>query len=116
MSQKKYTDYVKPINTVEVAYAQTGNSKRTNEMGMREMQTKAYEARTAQYLLLKAPSASGKSRALMFIALDKLYHQGIKKAIVAVPERGSGFCHFQLLLKCKTKYSPSCSAASRLNY
>jgi len=98
MSQKKHTDYVKPINTVEVTYAQTGNSKSTNEMGMREMQAKAYEARTAQYLLLKAPPASGKSRALMFIALDKLYRQGIKKAIVAVPERaiGSSFAPTEL--------------------
>ncbi|WP_228404774.1 DEAD/DEAH box helicase [Chryseobacterium wanjuense] len=71
-------------------YAQTGQSKKTNEMGMREMQAKVYEARTAKYLLLKAPPASGKSRALMFIALDKLINQGIKKVIVAVPERSIG--------------------------
>ncbi|MBS1531516.1 MAG: DEAD/DEAH box helicase family protein [Bacteroidetes bacterium] len=57
---------------------------------MREMQAKAFEARTAQYLLLKAPPASGKSRALMFIALDKLANQYIKKVIVAVPERSIG--------------------------
>ena len=84
------TDYIKPINLVNVTYAQTGQSKSTNELGMREMQAKAYEARTAQYLLLKAPPASGKSRALMFIALDKLINQGIKKVIVAVPERSIG--------------------------
>lgn len=57
---------------------------------MREMQEKAFEARSAQYLLLKAPPASGKSRALMFLALDKLINQGIKKVIVAVPERSIG--------------------------
>ena len=83
-------EYLKPINLVNVEYAQTGQSKKTNEMGMREMQAKAYEARTAKYLLLKAPPASGKSRALMFIALDKLINQGIKKVIVAVPERSIG--------------------------
>lgn len=83
-------DYTKPINLVSVEYAQTGKSKSTNEFGMREMQAKAYEARTAQYLLLKAPPASGKSRALMFIALDKLVNQGVKKVIVAVPERSIG--------------------------
>ena len=77
-------------NIVEVTYAQTGESKTTNNFGMRDMQAKAYEARNEQYLLLKAPPASGKSRALMFIALDKLYHQGIKKVIVAVPERSIG--------------------------
>lgn len=82
--------YIKPINLVEVSYAQTGNSKKTNEFGMREMQARAYEARTAKYLLLKAPPASGKSRALMFIALDKLKNQGLKKVIVAVPERSIG--------------------------
>jgi superfamily II DNA or RNA helicase len=59
-------------------------------MGMREMQTRAFESRDAQYLLLKAPPASGKSRALMFLALDKLVNQGIKKVIVAVPERSIG--------------------------
>lgn len=77
-------------NIVDVTYAQTGESTSTNTMGMREMQERAYSARDAQYLLLKAPPASGKSRALMFIALDKLYKQGIKKAIVAVPERSIG--------------------------
>ncbi len=77
-------------NLVEVTYNQTGKSKSTNALGMREMQEKAYEGRTAQYLLLKAPPASGKSRALMFIALDKLKNQDIKKVIVAVPEKSIG--------------------------
>lgn len=86
----KHPEYIKPINLVEVEYAQTGKSKKINELGMREMQQKAYEGRSAQYLLLKAPPASGKSRALMFIALDKLVNQGIKKVIVAVPERSIG--------------------------
>jgi superfamily II DNA or RNA helicase len=75
---------------IKVEYSQTGKSKKTNELGMREMQERAYNARTAQYLLIKAPPASGKSRALMFIALDKLKNQGIKKAIVAVPEKSIG--------------------------
>ena len=77
-------------NIIEVNYAQTGESKKTNNFGMRDMQAKAYEARGEQYLLLKAPPASGKSRALMFVALDKLYHQNISKVIVAVPERSIG--------------------------
>ena len=77
-------------NIIEVNYQQTGESKKTNSFGMRDMQAKAYEKRNEQYLLLKAPPASGKSRALMFIALDKLYNQGIKKVIVAVPERSIG--------------------------
>src|SRR5690348_123781 len=75
---------------VHVTYAQTGQSSKTNAYGMREMQEKAYQVRDAQYILLKAPPASGKSRALMFVALDKLVHQGIKKVIVAVPERSIG--------------------------
>lgn len=75
---------------IKVEYGQTGKSKKTNELGMREMQERAYTARTAQYLLIKAPPASGKSRALMFIALDKLKNQGIKKVIVAVPEKSIG--------------------------
>jgi len=77
-------------NLVDVSYAQTGQSTATNNMGMREMQACAYEERNAQYLLLKAPPASGKSRALMFLGLDKLFNQGLKKVIVAVPERAIG--------------------------
>lgn len=85
-------------NLMHFEYAQTGASSNTNEMGMRAMQARAYTSRDSQYLLLKAPPASGKSRALMFLALDKLYHQGLKKAIVAVPERsiGSSFKPTQL--------------------
>lgn len=75
---------------IHLHYVSTGESISTNAMGMREMQARAYAARAAQYLLLKAPPASGKSRALMFIALDKLHHQGLKKAIIAVPERSIG--------------------------
>lgn len=77
-------------NIIQVNYSQTGQSTKTNQMGMRDMQARAYEFRDAQYLLLKAPPASGKSRALMFLALDKLKNQGIKKVIVAVPERSIG--------------------------
>ncbi|TMS61169.1 ATP-dependent helicase [Pseudoalteromonas sp. S201] len=77
-------------NLMHFEYAQSGASSNTNDMGMRAMQSRAFEARNSQYLLLKAPPASGKSRALMFLALDKLHNQGIKKAIVAVPERSIG--------------------------
>ncbi|RDI37534.1 DEAD/DEAH box helicase [Falsibacillus pallidus] len=77
-------------NIIEINYHQTGRSKKTNEYGMREMQARAFGKRNSQYLLVKAPPASGKSRALMFIGLDKLINQGLKKVIVAVPERSIG--------------------------
>jgi superfamily II DNA or RNA helicase len=57
---------------------------------MRPMQERAYEKRGEQYLLIKSPPASGKSRALMFIALDKLENQGLKQAIIVVPEKAIG--------------------------
>ena len=75
---------------VDIKYLQTGKSSSVNELGMREMQAKAYEARNKRFLLIKAPPASGKSRALMFIALDKLAHQGMKRVVVAVPEKSIG--------------------------
>lgn len=75
---------------VKVEYARTGASQSTNEYGMRAMQARAFEARNSQYLLVKAPPASGKSRALMYIGLDKLENQGVSKVIVAVPERSIG--------------------------
>ena len=77
-------------NIFETTYQQTGNSITTNEMGMREMQKRVYEKYSSQYLLLKAPPASGKSRALMFVALEKLRNKLVKKVIVAVPERSIG--------------------------
>lgn len=88
----------KPVNVVNVEYAQTGNSVNTDALGMREMQQRVYAQRAAQYLLVKAPPASGKSRALMFVGLDKLYNQGRQKVIVAVPERsiGGSFANTQL--------------------
>lgn len=88
----------KTIPSVTVNYKSTGNSIKPNELGMRAMQERAYEKRGEQYLLIKSPPASGKSRALMFIALDKLNKQGIKQAVIAVPERsiGSSFANESL--------------------
>ena len=80
----------KSIPTVTVNYKSTGSSIKSNELGMRTMQERAYEKRGEQYLLIKSPPASGKSRALMFIALDKLNKQGVKQAIIAVPEKSIG--------------------------
>jgi hypothetical protein len=73
-----------------VSYAANGSSTTANALGMRPMQERAYERRGEQYLLIKSPPASGKSRALMFIALDKLQNQGLKQAIIVVPEKSIG--------------------------
>ncbi|MEM7058970.1 MAG: DEAD/DEAH box helicase [Pseudomonadota bacterium] len=81
---------IKTIPSVSVTYAQTGKDQKSNELGMRPMQEKAYEHRGEQYLLIKSPPASGKSRALMFVALDKLENQGMKQAVIAVPEKSIG--------------------------
>ena len=80
----------KLIPAISTAYASTGRSTNANEFGMRPMQERAYERRGEQYLLIKSPPASGKSRALMFIALDKLHNQGRKQAIIVVPEKSIG--------------------------
>ena len=84
------TEPNKTFNTVDVTYAQTGESIKVDEMGMREMQRKVFAQRNAKHLLIKAPPASGKSRAMMFIGLDKLFNQGRKKIIIAAPERSIG--------------------------
>lgn len=80
----------KSVPSVSVSYASNGSSTKTNALGMRPMQERAYERRGEQYLLIKSPPASGKSRALMFIALDKLHNQGLKQAIIVVPEKSIG--------------------------
>ena len=78
------------IPAVRLVTAQTGASSSANELGMRPMQARAYAHRGEQYLLIKSPPASGKSRALMFVALDKLANQGVQQAIIVVPERSIG--------------------------
>lgn len=78
------------VPSVSVRYAANGHSTKANELGMRPMQERAFEKRGEQYLLIKSPPASGKSRALMFIALDKLTNQGVKQAIIVVPEKSIG--------------------------
>ena len=80
----------RPIPAVRLVTAHTGASSSANELGMRPMQARAYARRGEQYLLIKSPPASGKSRALMFIALDKLENQGLRQAIIVVPERSIG--------------------------
>ena len=87
------------VPSVSVTYARNGSTTKANALGMRPMQERAYEKRGEQYLLIKSPPASGKSRALMFIALDKLANQGLKQAIIVVPEKsiGSSFADESLI-------------------
>ena len=84
------TENIRSVPSVSVSYARNGTSMRSNELGMRPMQERTWEKRGEQYLLIKSPPASGKSRALMFIALDKLHNQALRQAIVVVPERTIG--------------------------
>ncbi len=84
------TNLIQSVPSVSVAYSRNGGSTKANALGMRPMQERAYEKRGEQYLLIKSPPASGKSRALMFIALDKLQNQGLRQAIIVVPERSIG--------------------------
>src|SRR5712692_1489092 len=81
---------MKSVPSVSVSYARNGSSTRANALGMRPMQERAYEKRGEQYLLIKSPPASGKSRTLMFIALDKLQNEKLKQAIIVVPEKAIG--------------------------
>ncbi|MCA2993254.1 DEAD/DEAH box helicase family protein, partial [Gemmatimonas sp.] len=78
------------VPSVSLLYSVTGASTRPNGMGMRPMQERVWQRRGEQYLLIKSPPASGKSRALMFVALDKLHNQGVQQAIIVVPERSIG--------------------------
>ena len=83
------------VPAVSITTAHTGASSKSNELGMRAMQERAYAKRGEQYLLIKSPPASGKSRALMFIALDKLHNQGA----AAGDYRGAGALHRQQLCR-----------------
>ena len=75
------------IPSISVKYAHDGSSTKLGPLGMRPMQERVWQKRGEQYLLIKSPPASGKSRALMFVALDKLRNQKLKQAVVVVPEK-----------------------------
>jgi hypothetical protein len=50
------------VPSVSVKYAANGSSTKSNELGMRAMQERAYEKRGEQYLLIKSPPISGTER------------------------------------------------------
>ena len=54
------------------------------------MQLRVYQHRNSQYLLIKDSQTIGKSIALMFVVLEKLANQDIKKFIISVLERSIG--------------------------
>ncbi|MCZ8081043.1 MAG: DEAD/DEAH box helicase [Rhodobacteraceae bacterium] len=77
-------------NVIHVQYEATGESQKFDNYGMRDMQQRAFAKRDDQYILIKAPPASGKSRALMYLGLHKLMSKQLKKVLVAVPEKSIG--------------------------
>jgi len=78
------------LGSITLNYDGTGASKATDKLGMRAMQAKVWEKRDAQHLLVKSPPASGKSRAAMFVGLEKLRTKAVDRVVVAVPERSIG--------------------------
>lgn len=97
-NNSELAENVQTHNIGSYTFKQTGNSSKSNSMGMREMQARAFEKRNSKYLLIQAPPACGKSRALMFLALDKVINQAIRKVIIAVPQMaiGSSFADVKL--------------------
>jgi hypothetical protein len=87
------------VTAVRIDLDEIRRPVKSDPMGMRPMQQRVFDKRKAQYLLIKSPPASGKSRALMFLGLDKVHNQGCKKIIVAVPEVsiGSSFANTDLM-------------------
>ncbi len=50
------------VPSVSISTVRSGASAKANALGMRAMQERAYAKRGEQYLLIKSPPASGKSR------------------------------------------------------
>ncbi|WP_395698363.1 DEAD/DEAH box helicase [Methylocella sp.] len=78
------------LGSITLNYDGTGASKATNGLGMRAMQARVWDKRDAQHLLVKSPPASGKSRAAMFVGLEKLRTNAVDRVVIAVPERSIG--------------------------
>lgn len=87
------------VTAVRIDLDEIRKPSKSNSMGMRPMQKRVFDKREEQYLLIKSPPASGKSRALMFLGLDKIINQGLRKVIVAVPEVsiGASFANTDLM-------------------
>lgn len=90
MSQDKTPDSKNSLGSTTLHYQATGASKTTNALGMRAMQSRVWDKRDAQHLLVKSPPASGKSRAAMFVGLEKLRTNTTDRVVIAVPERSIG--------------------------
>jgi len=78
------------LGSITLNYDGTGASKATDGFGMRAMQVRVWDKRDAQHLLVKSPPASGKSRAAMFLGLEKLRTRDVDRVVIAVPERSIG--------------------------
>lgn len=78
------------LGSITLSYEGTGASKATDHLGMRVMQARVWDKRDAQHLLVKSPPASGKSRAAMFVGLEKLRTKAVDRVVIAVPERSIG--------------------------
>lgn len=78
------------LGSITLQYEGTGASKATDSLGMRAMQARVWDKRDAQHLLVKSPPASGKSRAAMFVGLEKLHTKAVDRVVIAVPERSIG--------------------------
>lgn len=78
------------LGSIALNYSRTGASKATDSLGMRVMQARVWDKRDAQHLLVKSPPASGKSRAAMFVGLEKLRTNAVDRVVIAVPERSIG--------------------------
>ena len=90
MSESKTGETKNGLGSTTLHYGATGASKNTNALGMRAMQARVWDKVDAQHLLVKSPPASGKSRAAMFVGLEKLRTDAVRKVLVAVPERSIG--------------------------
>ena len=77
------TGPIKSVPSVSVSYASNGSSTKANEFGMRPMQERAFEKRGEQYLPIKSPAASGKSRALLWQQTTMLTPSLIETRFVA---------------------------------
>lgn len=90
MSEDKSLTTKNSLGSTTLHYQATGASKATNALGMRAMQARVWNKRDAQHLLVKSPPASGKSRAAMFVGLEKLRTAATDRVVIAVPERSIG--------------------------
>jgi hypothetical protein len=84
------SDKIKSVPSVSVTYARNGASTKANALGMRPMQERAYEKRGRAVPAHQVAARIGQEPRADVRRARQAQNQGLKQAIIVVPEKSIG--------------------------